>query len=293
MQSCRQQTSIPNRAASRNEKMGLLVNRWSMAARGLLSVACLLPFAATAQSVDLNWQKLGAGTSNDYASSQSFSLKSEYQALLFDVEHRRYHTDSGNIGFTHMNPGVQYLASLNEDWHLWPTFRVRIGFSNNINSSAFTYNPQLALIRNRTNGTAWVAGVGSLVHDAKSVIYPVIGVVFTDSYNGRWSGNITIPEAEVSYQLTDSWSIDAGLKWQTRFFANQISSVRPMATLYQQDIIPSVGARYQLTESVSFSAKATYTLQRRIRLYNQQGQLLETFKPNNEAGVLLGFHWAL
>ncbi|RUO34439.1 DUF6268 family outer membrane beta-barrel protein [Aliidiomarina soli] len=255
---------------------------------GMGILTLLTTASANAASVDLEWQRLGSGSDENFAVSDSWSLTGEHQALLFSAEQRLYHFSQNSSIYTHINPGVQYLASLNDEWSLWPSLRVRLGFRDSINSQAITYNPQFALIRQGKGNIAWVGGVGMLLHDTENVLYPVIGLVFTEEDASRWSGNLTIPQAKISYRLNDTWYLDAGLKWQTRFYSQQDSNV---PVIKHQDILPSFGVRYALADEVSFSAQVTYSLEREVRLYDQSQQRVATLEPASKAGLMVGVHW--
>lgn len=219
-------------------------------------------------------------------------MEAEYGPLLLNLEHRDFHSPGPDNSFNHVAPGVQYLATINEQWAIWPLLYVSAGYQRSITSNSLTYNPQLAGIRQINSDIAWVIGGGILRHTTESVYYPVIGLIWLPDSDSRWFGNLTIPDAQVGYRIDDNWRLLAGLKWQTRFYqADRDSS----DTYYfkQQDVMSSLGIGYQFNSFGTLNFELQMPLQREVKIFDGQTQQIDSFKPDQKLGMKLSlsFDW--
>lgn len=253
---------------------------------------CCLSNNAFAQSLEFEWQHTGGSSTGDssdasLSSFQQFTLRSEYQALLFDAEQRHYRHPQQSLRLTQLSPGLQYFTELNDKWAIWPRLMVRIGYEETITSDSLTYNPQLAMLRQLSPDITLVLGAGALLHTTENQYYPVIGLVLGNNPDSRWSGNLAIPQSLIAYRLTDNWYGEFALKWQTRYY--QLHSALPDNAYFlkHQDVLPSAGIRFDSGNSVQISARLHYALQRKVRLFDQQAHWLEQQTPDSKLGVML------
>lgn len=235
----------------------------------------LIALPAAAQSIELEWQQTASDSSQPISKFDHQAVLVDLQAVLLSAEQRRYQHTQNLINDTHLNHikvGGQYLYTVNDNIALWPRLQILAGYQGNLNSDSITYNPQLVGIWQTNELYAWVLGAGVLANTADTQYYPVVGMVLHENERHNWSGQLTVPQGLISYQLDTNWLADIGLKWQTRYYG--LEQDEAFQIMRSQDILLSFGPRYTHSSQINLSARLTYAFEREVRFYGETGGLV-------------------
>lgn len=248
-------------------------------------VTCLATSAVWAQEISAEWQQTGINTSGVGSEFSHIALRADFQAILANYERRRYPSTSSSIAdptLTRVTLGGQYLFELTQQHALWPRLKLHSGYTDNISSNNLTYNPQLVSIYKPNQRFALAAGAGALLHRTENQYYPVFGLVLLSNEHSKWSGNLTIPEGLIAYQISDKLFAQLGLKWQTRHY--ELGDTTPHY-IKTQDILLSAGYRYQLDEKFHINLRATYATARQIRYFDSNASFTNERNPASTFGL--------
>lgn len=243
-----------------------------------------------AQSIELEWQQTASNKEEGLSQFDQYALQGDFEAVLLGLERRDYYVPSGDgstvTNLDHLTIGLQYYAQLNDSYALWPRMQIFAGYDDHVASDSVTYNPQLVGIKRLNEDLSLVAGAGALIHTSENQYYPVVGVVLAPSTGSRWSGNLTVPQGDIAYQISERWFAEAGLKWQTRYYKTD-RSLSEAAFMRTRDTLISLGARVNLNTQLRMHGGINYAFDRDVRLYDGISGHRATREPANGFGFRL------
>ena len=250
----------------------------------------------TAQSVEFEWQQTASNKAQPLTQFDHYAVHIDLQAVLVGIERRSFGAsqaqDNSGLDLDHVYIGAQYLAQVSDNYAIWPLLQVISGYDDNMTGKSLTYNPQLVAIRKLSENIAIVAGAGALLHTTENQYYPVFGLVLQPSANSPWSGNLTVPEGLIAYEVNEKISLETGLRWQTRYYTTSEDQIGA-AYLRTRDILMSLGALTQLTSQLQLSSRVTYAFEREQRFYDSSANLSSSRKPSSGFGfrLALSYHF--
>lgn len=254
----------------------------------------LVAHAAPAQSIEFEWQQTASNKDQTLTTFDHYAVYADLQAVFFGVERRSYDVSlaHGNhdLDLDHLNIGLQYLAQVSDNYAIWPLLQVISGYDDNMTGKSLTYNPQLVAIRELSENIAIVAGAGALLHTTENQYYPVFGLVLQPSANSPWSGNLTVPEGLIVYEINQQVSVETGLRWQTRYYTTN-QDERAAAYMKTQDVLVSFGALTRLSSQLHLSSRVTYAFEREQRFYDSSAHLASLRKPSSGFGFRLALSY--